>query len=203
MSINQIRTIFEEQKHITNIEMALDIITSNDKFKSSKLEVVEFKHPDDIPLPQKLNPLGIIKTIVIIDDCTIINSVNPTQLYIYGRPLNINTIYLSQKYTKVPCTIRENCNVFVLFNQTVKAIKDFMYKKIGDQFENETEMKNYFYANIKDKIDFILYNKDDGKWYDKTLSPITLQHINKGMRLRILYSDAQSHAEAKARAYKA
>ena len=40
LSINQIRTIFEEQNHITNIDMALDIITSNDKFKSSKLEVV-------------------------------------------------------------------------------------------------------------------------------------------------------------------
>ena len=35
LSITQIRTIFEEQKHITNIVIALDIITSNDKFKSS------------------------------------------------------------------------------------------------------------------------------------------------------------------------
>ena len=56
MSINQIRTIFEEQKHITNFDLALDIITSNDKFKSNKLEVVQLKHPDDIPLPQELNP---------------------------------------------------------------------------------------------------------------------------------------------------
>ena len=30
LSINQIRTIFEEQKYITNIDMALDIITSSD-----------------------------------------------------------------------------------------------------------------------------------------------------------------------------
>ena len=50
------RTIFEEQKYITNINMALDIITSSDKFKSSKLEVVQLKHPDDIPLSQELNP---------------------------------------------------------------------------------------------------------------------------------------------------
>ena len=106
MSINQIRTIFKEQKHITNIDIALDIITSNDKFKSSKLEVVQLNHPDDIPLPQELNTQGIKTTLVIIDDCTIIKSINPTQLYVYGRPLNINTIYLSQKYTKVPCTIR-------------------------------------------------------------------------------------------------
>ena len=95
MCINQIRTIFEKQKHITNIDIALDIITSNDKFKSIKLEVVQLKHRDDIPLPQELNPNGVNKTLVIIDDCTIINSVNPTQLFVYGRPLNINTIYLS------------------------------------------------------------------------------------------------------------
>ena len=51
LSINQIRTIFEEQKHNKNIDMALNIITSSDKFKSSKLEVVTFNHPDDIPFP--------------------------------------------------------------------------------------------------------------------------------------------------------
>ena len=32
LSINQIRTIFEQQKHITNIDSALDIITSNENF---------------------------------------------------------------------------------------------------------------------------------------------------------------------------
>ena len=114
MSINKIITIFEEQIHITNIDMALDIITSSNKFKSSKLKVVELKYPDDIPLHHELNPNGVNKTLVIIDDCKVINSVNPTQLYVYGRPLNINTIYLSQKYKKVLCTIKENCNIFVL-----------------------------------------------------------------------------------------
>ena len=120
LSINQIRTIFEEQKHIFNIDIALDIITSNDKFKISMLEVVQQKHHDDISLPHELNPNGVNKTLVIIDDFTIINFVNPTQLFLYNRLLNINTIYLSQKYTKFPCTIRENCNVFVLLNKLLK-----------------------------------------------------------------------------------
>ena len=183
--------------------MALDIITSNDKFKSSKLEVIELKHPDGILLPQELNPNGVKQTLFIIDDCTIIKSINPTQLYVYGRPLNINTIYLSQKYTKVPCTIKENCHVFVLFKKTVKAIKDFIYKKIGDQFEDDIEMKNFFHINIKEKHDFVLYNKEEGKWYNRTLSLITLQLINSGMGLKELYRDEASYGEAKARAYKA
>ena len=117
---------------------------------NSKLEVVELKHPDDIPLPQELNPQGIKKTLVIIDDCTIINFVNPTQLFVFGRPLNINKIYLSQKDPTVPCTIRENSNVFIFFKQTIRAIKDVIYKAIGDQFENDTEMKTFCKMNIKD-----------------------------------------------------
>ena len=36
LSINQIRTILEKQKHITNINSAIDIITSNYKFKKNK-----------------------------------------------------------------------------------------------------------------------------------------------------------------------
>ena len=113
-----------------------------------------------------MNPNGVKKTLVIIDDCTIIKFINLTQFYVYGRPLNNYTIYLSQKYTKVPCTIKENCNVFVLFKQTVKAIKDFIYKEINDPFENDIEMNNFFHTNIKDTHDFIFYNKDEGKWYD-------------------------------------
>ena len=35
-------------------------------------------------------------------------------------------------------TIIKNCNVFVLFKQTVRAIKDFIYKEIDDQFKNNT-----------------------------------------------------------------
>ena len=105
-----------------------------------------------------MNLQGINKTLVNIDDCTIINSDKPTQLSVYGRPLNINTIYLSKKYTKVPCTIRKNSNVFVFFKQIIRAIKDFNHKEIGDQFENDIEMKTFFKMNIKYKHDFILYN---------------------------------------------
>ena len=84
--------------------------------------MIEFKSLDDIPLLNELNPRGVKKVLVVIDDCTIINSVNPIQLFVYGRQLNINTIYLSQKYTKVPCSIRDNCNVFVFFNQNTRTI---------------------------------------------------------------------------------
>ena len=79
--------------------------------------------------------------------------------------------------------------------------------------------------NIKTKHDFILYNKDEGKWYDRTLSPITLskgglkacersdlkdlsllnspnlKSINSGMGYK-LYPDQESYLNAKAKTYK-
>ena len=104
---------------ITNIDYALDIITFNDKLIRAELEIQILNHPDVLPFRYVLNHQGINKTLVIIDYYININSVNPTQLFVCGRPLNINTIYLSQKYTKVPATIRKNCNVFILFKQPV------------------------------------------------------------------------------------
>ena len=212
MSITQIRTIFEKQKSIRDIDNALDIITFNVKFKRTELEVQVFNHPDLLPLPNELNPQRIKKTLVIIDDCTIINSINPIQLFVNGRPLNINTIYLSQKYTKVPATIRENCNVFILFKQSVKTIKENIYPEIGDQFDSEKEMINLFNNYIKDKHDFIMLNKDNGKWLNKTLAGLSLRSpdqrsssppsnsivINSGMAEK-----QTSYLEAKAKAFKA
>ena len=134
-SINQIRTIFKQQQHITDINIALDIISNNEKLKPSKLEVTVYEKRNVIPLPQELNPKGNKRILVIIYDCAIINSVKPTQLFVSGRQLNINTIYLSQKYTNVPCTIIKNCNVFVFFEQNTRTIKDFIFREVCDQFE--------------------------------------------------------------------
>ena len=79
-------------------------------------------------------------------------------------------------------------------------------------------MINFLKVNIKDKHDFIMLNKDDGKWFskindrltciDRTLSPLNLiiKPINSGMGFKeqqSLYPDQQSYLEAKAKAYKA
>ena len=52
--------------------------------------------------------------------------------------------------------------------------------------------------NIKDKHDFILFNKDESKWYNKKL-----QVINYGMGFKERYPDKQRYAAAQAKAFKA
>ena len=91
-----------------------------------------------------MNHKEITKTLVITDECTIINAVYPTQLFVYGRQLNIDKIYLLQKYMKVLSTIKENNNVYACFKQYITFIKDFIYKTIGDKFENKIEIKIVF-----------------------------------------------------------
>ena len=51
LNISQIRTLFEVQKYITDIDTALDMISQNKNFKPSKLEVEIYNHPDLLPLP--------------------------------------------------------------------------------------------------------------------------------------------------------
>ena len=71
-------------------------------------------------------------------------------------------------------------------------------------------MINFFKVNIKNKHDFIQFNKDDVKWFSKNLKP-----INSGMGIKdkqrktsslaneVLYPDQRSYLEVKGKAYKA
>ena len=63
-------------------------------------------------------------------------------------------------------------------------------------------MINFFKGNIKDKHDFIMFNKNDGKWFSQIndrLTSLNLKFINSGME----FKEQQSYSEAKAKAYKA
>ena len=157
--IHYFKPIIKEPNSITDIDNDFDIIISNDKFKRTVLEIQIFNYPDFRPLPNELNPQGLNKTLVIIDDCTINSSVNSTQLFIYGRPLNINTNYLLTKYTKVPWTISENCNGFILLNQSVKNIIENIYNEIGHQFDNDKEMINLLKLILQINMILICYIK--------------------------------------------
>ena len=159
LSINQIRTIFEQQQHITDINIALDIISNNKNFKPSKLEVTVYEKPDDIPLPQELNPNGHKRILFIIDDCTIINSVKPTQLFVYGRPLNINKIYLSKNILKFHVLL-ERIVMYLYFLNKILELKYFIFRKVCDQFEKDTKIESFFKMNIKAKmISFCIIKK--------------------------------------------
>ena len=65
-------------------------------------------------------------------------------------------------------------------------------------------MINFVKVNIKDKHDFILFNKDDGKWFSQIndwLTSLNLKPINSGMGFKeqqSLYPYQPFYLEAKA-----
>ena len=87
--------------------------------------------------------------------------------FIYGRPININCIFLAQKYSKINLTIRENTNVWILFDQGIKAIKNHMFNEIGNAFDSDNDMVDFYKQNIRSNRDYIIYIKDTNKWYSK------------------------------------
>ena len=71
----------------------------------------------------------------------------------------------------------ENCNAFVFSEQNTRTIKDFIFREVWDQFKKDTEIERFFTKSIIANNDFILYNKDEGKWYNRTLSRLHLAKV--------------------------
>ncbi len=77
------------------------------------------------------------------DDSTLLNPYNPTQVFVYGRPLGVGIIYISQKFTKIASTIRENANYWVLWSIRKEPSRKYIYPELGDSFESADAMFNY------------------------------------------------------------
>lgn len=55
-----------------------------------------------------------------------------------GRHSNVDCIYLSQNYFKLPRqTIRENANLFILFKQDLKNINNMYYDHVASDMSKE------------------------------------------------------------------
>ena len=110
--------------------------------------------PESLPNPSNPDKL---KVLVLIDDCTVSQQKQVLKYFIYGRPININCIFLAQKYSKINLTIRENTNVWILFDQGIKAIKNHMFNEIGNAFDSDNDMVDFYKQNVVIDIVIILF----------------------------------------------
>jgi len=111
-----IKALFQNQNEINDYKKAIPIIArelpDNDK---SHIEVITYQNSDEIPPPDKLKKDGS-KTLVILDDMLTKDQKPIAELFVYGRPCNLNVIYLSQSYFKLDRqTIRLNANFLIFF----------------------------------------------------------------------------------------
>lgn len=157
LTLSHIANIFEYQDDIDDVDKVIDDIASKVKeAKGSIIHVETYKDPEELPTPDELvNSLTKKKTLVIIDDCLKKNQNRLQDYFIYGRPLNINTIYLSQSYFKLDLqTIRNNCQVFIVFELTNTDLRN-SYEQLGSKsFDSLEEFKAFAkgaWESVKDE----------------------------------------------------
>ena len=148
---------FEHQNELQNI--AIDIIIKQianrlSEKQKTKIKVETYDKPELLPNPSNPDKL---KVLVLIDDCTVLQQNQVLKYFTFGRPININCIFLAQKYSKINLTIRENTNVWILFDQGIKAIKNHMFIEIGNAFNNSNDMVDFYKRSIFVVIVIILF----------------------------------------------
>ena len=78
---------------------------------------------EEIPDPKSLNPRE--KNLIILDDCYLGKQSKAGAYYSRGRHNNCDSIYISQNYFTLPRnSVRENCNLIILFPQNNKSVQN-------------------------------------------------------------------------------
>lgn len=91
-----------------------------------KIMVKYFDDPSKIPDPSEIDKN--LKTLIVFDDILLEKQNKVESYYTRGRHNNVDCIYISQNYTKLPKnTIRENTNLFILFPQDIRTL-DYFYR---------------------------------------------------------------------------
>ena len=111
-----------------------------------KADVRFFKDIKDLPSPDQLLPKDL-KKLMISDDFRAKEPVI-NDYFCRGRHNNCNIIYLNQNlFTVARQSVRENCNLFILFEQRVK-VRISIYQ----DFFNNVELSYNDFANICNKV---------------------------------------------------
>lgn len=162
LNMSHIESIFRLQDEIDNVDTLIDEVSATVKHcKEPVVNIQTYKDPDDLPSPEELvntlpkAPEAKRKTLVIIDDCLKKKQSKLQDYFVYGRPLNINTIYLSQSYFALDLqTIRNNCQVFIVFELTNTDLRN-SYEQLGSKcFPTLDAYKSFAkkaWESVKDK----------------------------------------------------
>ncbi len=155
----QITKLFEIQSKFKDIDKFIERLTSEMKDKNDPGFNIEIECLDDpalLPSPKDLaNKYKNKKILVVCDDSMLLEKKKITNYFSTGRPLHINTVYILQKYfyrdTK---TIRDNANYFILFNSSIRDLKE-IYKELGTSFNSESEFIKYCKDSWKSKYGYV------------------------------------------------
>jgi len=102
-------------------------------------QIINVEYFDDsffVPEPYELNKTK--KNLILFDDVMLEKQNKIEQYYTRGRHNNVDCIYISQNYIKLPRqTVRENANLFILFPQNSLTMDNFYRDHCTDIKKNE------------------------------------------------------------------
>ena len=132
------------------------------KINPNKLYVSVFNKPSELPELNTMQFRNREKPIILIDDCLLENNKRTSELSIFGRNQKLPIIILSQSYARVQKgTTRDNSNMFILFSQTIRNMRQMIYEEIGAQhFASLKEFVQFCKNGWNDNFGFITYNRD-------------------------------------------
>ena len=95
-----------------------------------------FQSASDVTDPRELNPED--KNLMIFDNLLLEKHTKCEFYYVRGRHSNVDCIYLSQNYFRLPRqTIRENSNFICIFKQDEKNINHIYNDHVGEDMSKE------------------------------------------------------------------
>ena len=161
--------IFNNQGIIKNSGLGIDDIiecVAKETKKKSDIECYFFENSSDVPDPRDLNPKD--KNLMIFDDLMLEKQSACEKYYARGRHNNVDCVYLSQNYFKLPRqTIRENANFICLFPQDRKNINHIYSDHASSDMElNEfrTMLSNIWKGSHNFAVIDLTRDKDVGKF---------------------------------------
>lgn len=153
----QILNIFQNQK----IMEPLKAIENYNGVKDGGITAEFYENCELIPDPKTLDPK--LKNLLILDDCYLGKQSKAQTYYTRGRHSNCDCLYISQNYFALPRnSIRENCNLIILFPQNSKSV-EHIYR------DHCTDIP---YQEFKELCDIIWSKKYNFITIDLTSSPL-------------------------------
>lgn len=139
-------------KHGVDVEEVIHQMSKSLDVKGN-IKAVFYEEAEDIPDPKDLNKSD--KNLLIFDDVILSKQNKIEDYYTRGRHSNVDCIYLSQNYFKLPRqTIRENANLFILFPQDLKNINHIYNDHVSSDMEKE-EFRSFCKTVWKEPHSFV------------------------------------------------
>ena len=160
LSIGQVKALFQYQNECDDLdELIRQVSYENDN--KNKIEVIIYEDTSLIPSPQKLVKEKS-KTIIIIDDSMMSSQTEIDKVAVYGRPLNLNLIYLTQSFFKTnKKSCRDQMNVFIFFKLSRIDLVNIYNHLATNDFKTFEEFAAFASDCWKEKYNFLTIRRDE------------------------------------------